>query len=426
MIEHIYVVLGSGNSDIGKGWLTATIASLLPRALPVKIDPLLNNQFPADLGIHLGKGKRKKIVSEDFETYREMGLPVFPESNILNGALLLEFLQKPLKVLSRGDSKKLTFADLSELLAKKLFGLTNLVDECRNLVIEVGGIVTDREHIWIPNALKLLGIKANLTPEIVILSYIEYSEVGFPIKTQNVRMAIRDTQSRYGLPIKACFVRRRHVPNFITEAQIRKELLNIAFETQLSPDKVIFEENVADVFKLRTIVETTGLFGPQKEQTLVSSCLLGVPCRYDGTSRKLPKEVLKELLSREVVTVCPELLAGLGVPRTACEIVGGNGHDVLDGKAKVLSKSGQDMTEYFVVGAQKTLEIVQRFLPSRIILCDKSPSCGGAHIFDGTFSGKLKHGRGILPALLERSRFRYVTNTELSTKAGLIEKEEEA
>lgn len=412
MLEHIYVVVGSGNSDIGKGWLTAAISSVLPRALPVKIDPFLNTSFPADIGISLNG----KFVSEDLETYRRLGLPIFPESNIINGALLLELLQQPVKTFVRRDGqviKKLTFADLSELLANHLLGLTNLIDGCSNLVIEVGGIITDQENIWIPNALKLLGVKSGVLPELIILSYIEHSEVGFPIKTQNVRFAIRQAQSHYGLPIKACFVRRRHVPYDITAEQIQGELRNIAYETQLDSNKVVFEDNFADVFDLRNFIDSLGIFKYQPQALMISACLLGIPCRHDGTSIAIHPKIMSKLHSCEVIAICPELLAGFDTPRTPCEIIGGDGDDVLTGKAKVLTQDGQDVTEKLKLGAQKAAEIAIRIRPSQVILCDKSPSCGVLHIYDGTFSHQVKEGIGLFPAFLKRYQLQYISNAQL-------------
>lgn len=409
MLEHIYVVVGSGTSDIGKGWLTASIASVLPGALPVKIDPFLNTQFPRDIGYQLGD----KHVSDDLRTYEQLGLPVFPESNIVNGALLLELLGSPERKLTRDTIKKLTFSDLSEVLAERLLSATRKVPNCRNLVIEVGGIVTDRESIWIPNALKLLGISVGVTPRVVILSYVEFSETGFPIKTQNVRNAIRETQSRYGLPIHACFVRRRHVPPRVTTKMIREELANIAFETQLAADTIVFEDNFGSLFDLRDFILATGIFATPLQTVIVSGCLVGIPCRWNAAASMLIPKLVDELGSSEVITICPELLAGLPVPRDPCEITGGDGKDVLNGKALVVSNKGCDLTKEFVDGARRALEVILRYWPARIVLCDKSPSCGGSQIHDGSFSGTLKTGCGILPALLAERQIPYIASSKL-------------
>jgi uncharacterized protein YbbK (DUF523 family) len=359
------------------------------------------------------------MVSEDLDTYRKLGLPVFPESNILNGSLLLELLKKPPKMLSRGNIKKITFSDVSILLAEKLAQLPNLLDECENLVIEIGGIITDQENVWIPDALRLLGKKTGVMPEIVILSYLEYSEAGFPIKTQNVRYAIRQSRRHYGLPIKACFVRRRHLPTHITEAQIQLELRNIAFETQLPKELIIFEDNFSDVAELGRFVDSTGIFKAQVNPILVSACLLGIPCRHDGTTKELNWQVLNELRIGELIAVCPELLAGFDIPRMPCEIVGGDGYNVLDGSAKILTADRQNVTDQFILGAQRALEVVFHHHPKRIILCNKSPSCGVSLIYDGTFSHVVKGGCGVFPALLKRYGFENV-ETQSVDRTGSI------
>ena len=416
MLEHIYVVVGSGMSDIGKGWLTGSIASLLPNALPVKIDPMLNRQFPSGIGMTL----EGRVISEDFLTYKELGLPVYPECNIVGGGLLLEFLQQSEKILDhgfdRGSTKKLTFADLSEFLADKLLSLTNLLDDCRNMVIEVGGTITDSEHVYIPAAIRALGNKADIIPEVLVLSFFEHPETdtGSPARTQNIRRAIRETRKKYSLPIKACFVRRRYVPEEFTDEQIKDEVVNIAFETQMPSTEIIYLANFPNVHDLKRKLKEIEIFEDEKEIYLVSACLLGIPCRYDGTADELDPYIVSLLKEREVIAICPELLAGLPTPRGPFEIVGGDGHDVLDGAAKVMSLDGVDYTRQFTDGAQKALEIAKRMKASEAILYYRSPSCGCLQIYDGSFSGKLKPGYGIFGALLERNGIRCIPNISIT------------
>ena len=138
---------------------------------------------------------------------------------------------------------------------------------------------------------------------------------------------------------------------------------------------------------------------------MVSACLLGIPCRYDGGTTQLNWQVLKELGSGEFITICPELLAGFSIPRIPCEIVGGDGNDVLNGTARVLTSEKIDVTEKFVLGAQKAMEVVLRLQPKRFILCNKSPSCGVTNIYDGTFSHVIRDGCGVFPALLKQYGF---------------------
>lgn len=130
----------------------------------------------------------------------------------------------------------------------------------------------------------------------------------------------------------------------------------------------------------------------------VSLCLTGAKCRYNGsTKRNLP---LLESIGEEYLTVCPEVCAGLKIPRPPSEIVGGAGADVLSGKARVIDKEGLDITEPFIDGAGKALEICIKNGVTRAYLQARSPSCGLGRVYDGTFSGTLIAGNGILAELL--------------------------
>lgn len=134
---------------------------------------------------------------------------------------------------------------------------------------------------------------------------------------------------------------------------------------------------------------------------IVSGCLAGRPCRYDGEARE-NKNIKKLVEEKKAVIACPECLAGLKIPREPAEIVGGDGYDVLDGKARVMSKDGKDVTEEFIKGAQKFLEYSQMKGAAVVYLKKKSPSCGCGEIYDGTFSGNLVKGDGVTTALLKR------------------------
>ena len=139
------------------------------------------------------------------------------------------------------------------------------------------------------------------------------------------------------------------------------------------------------------------------ERILVSACLLGQPVRYDGTGRR-SDDVLFALWRDQgrLVPICPEVRGGLPVPRPAAEISGGSGEDVLDGRAKVLTRDGTDVTRHFVDGAWQALEQARSHGARIAILKEGSPSCGGLRIFDGTFAGRKVLGEGVTTALLER------------------------
>lgn len=134
---------------------------------------------------------------------------------------------------------------------------------------------------------------------------------------------------------------------------------------------------------------------------LVSACLLGLPCRYDG--RAAPVPTLQEMAARGLaLPCCPEALGGLGVPHPPAEIVGGDGEDVLEGRARVVTLQGRDVTGEFLQGAQAALRLAQRWGVKRAILKSYSPSCGTRHIYDGTFGGRVREGQGVTAALLRR------------------------
>ena len=135
---------------------------------------------------------------------------------------------------------------------------------------------------------------------------------------------------------------------------------------------------------------------------LISACLAGLEVRYNGTHCK--NEALLDLIkTNKVMTVCPEVLGGLLTPREPAEIVGGDGEAVLDGTAKVISKTGQDVTDNFIKGAYATLEKAKELNVSMIILKENSPSCGSSMIYDGTFNGSKVTGNGVTAALLKRN-----------------------
>jgi len=130
---------------------------------------------------------------------------------------------------------------------------------------------------------------------------------------------------------------------------------------------------------------------------LISACLVGVRCRYDGEN--VPDKALQELFeSGQAIPVCPELLGGLPCPRECCEIA-----QAPSGVRKVLSKSNKDLTPEFELGATKTLELCKVLGITTAILKFRSPSCGYGKIYDGTFSGNIINGNGVTGDLLAQN-----------------------
>ena len=132
---------------------------------------------------------------------------------------------------------------------------------------------------------------------------------------------------------------------------------------------------------------------------MVSACLLGVNCRYDGKSKPQP-ELKPQLEGRRIIAFCPECLGELPTPRLPAEIQKGDGAAVLAGEVLVLNREGEDYTPQFKAGAEATLRLYREHQPELIICKANSPSCGFGKIYDGTFSGRLRTGDGVTAALL--------------------------
>ncbi|MFH8607150.1 DUF523 domain-containing protein [Streptomyces sp. NPDC018029] len=138
------------------------------------------------------------------------------------------------------------------------------------------------------------------------------------------------------------------------------------------------------------------------DSVLVSACLRGVPCRYDGRDKALP-ELDEAVAGRTVVSFCPEAAGGLPTPRRPAELVGGDGHDVLDGTARVVEDTGRDVTAEFVDGARRALAAARHGGCTEALLMPRSPSCGRGTVYDGSFGGELVAGDGVTAALFERN-----------------------
>ncbi|MEC1525635.1 DUF523 domain-containing protein [Neobacillus niacini] len=144
---------------------------------------------------------------------------------------------------------------------------------------------------------------------------------------------------------------------------------------------------------------------------LVSSCLAGLEVRYNGT-HSLDNRISKLVGEYKAVTICPELLGGFSTPREPAEIVGGDGEDVLDGKAKVVEKSGEDVTELYIKGAYATLEKAKKINATIVVLKENSPSCGSSMIYNGEFKGKKIVGNGVTSALLKRNGLQVISEEQ--------------
>lgn len=134
-----------------------------------------------------------------------------------------------------------------------------------------------------------------------------------------------------------------------------------------------------------------------KESILISACLLGVRCRYDGGSK--PQEPILRLMEKyTLIPVCPEQLGGLPTPRLPSERIG----------AQVVMKDGTDVTAAYRRGAEEALRLARLFGCRRAVLKERSPSCGSGAVYDGTFTGTVIPGDGVTAQLLKANGIQVV------------------
>jgi len=139
-----------------------------------------------------------------------------------------------------------------------------------------------------------------------------------------------------------------------------------------------------------------------KNKALISSCLLGINSRYNG-SNCLTKYLNVYMEKYDLIPVCPEQMGGLSTPRLKSEINKGNGFDVLEGKARVFTENGDDITENFINGAKEVLKICNTLGINIAFFKEKSPSCGVSKIYN---NGKICNGCGVTTALLLKNNIK--------------------
>ena len=154
------------------------------------------------------------------------------------------------------------------------------------------------------------------------------------------------------------------------------------------------------------------------EKILISSCLIGHKVRYHGKDAMCSNSNITQWIKdKRIIMVCPEVSAGLPIPRPPCEIIGGDGHDVIVGKARVISNSNIDRTDAFIRGAYNALKLVEMHKIRIAILKSNSPSCGNKNIYDGSHSGKIVNGSGVTAALLQEHGVQVFNDFEINEAA---------
>ena len=138
------------------------------------------------------------------------------------------------------------------------------------------------------------------------------------------------------------------------------------------------------------------------EKILVSACLLGINCKYDGENNKNDK-VIEYIKGKEVIPICPEIMGGLPTPRIPSEIKDN----------KVITKENKDVTNSFYKGAEEVLYLAKLLNVKKALLKAKSPSCGVGEIYDGTFTHTKIKGDGITTRLLKENNIEVITELDL-------------
>jgi uncharacterized protein YbbK (DUF523 family) len=150
---------------------------------------------------------------------------------------------------------------------------------------------------------------------------------------------------------------------------------------------------------------------------LISSCLLGIACRYDGGHSRV-EELVAKAKDIHLIPICPEQFGGLPTPRSPVTILNGDGRAVLAGQGQVINSSGQNVTAPFLKGARETLRLAEISGATTALLKDKSPSCGLATPYCETDTG---YGLGVTAALLTSAGIRVIEIDPQGIKKGFIE-----
>ncbi len=155
---------------------------------------------------------------------------------------------------------------------------------------------------------------------------------------------------------------------------------------------------------------------------LISACLLGRPVRYDGKGKPLIHPAIDGWRAEgRLVAFCPEQAGGLSTPRPPAEIEGGaSGEDVIEGRARVIEKTGRDVTKAFVEGGEKAIDFARANGCAHALLIDGSPSCGSGFIYDGSFSGVRHPGLGVTAALLRQAGIAVFSDREIEALVARI------
>ncbi|ARO22743.1 DUF523 domain-containing protein [Rhizobium sp. S9] len=159
-----------------------------------------------------------------------------------------------------------------------------------------------------------------------------------------------------------------------------------------------------------------------QSKILVSACLMGHAVRYNGRAKPLLHPAIERWRAEgRLVTICPEMSAGMAVPRPPAEIAdGATGEEVLAGTARVIELTGGDVTAEFLQAAENAVALARQTGCHYALLIDGSPSCGSAFIYDGTFSGRRQAGNGVTAAALKAAGVEVFSHGEIDRLIGRL------
>ena len=136
------------------------------------------------------------------------------------------------------------------------------------------------------------------------------------------------------------------------------------------------------------------------QNVLISACLLGVDCKYNGSNNKLDDKIIHSLKEKyNLIPVCPEIMGGMPTPRNPVEISDG----------KVFDYDGEEFTKEFEKGSEEVVKLAKLYDATIAILKENSPSCGSNYIYDGTFNHKKIKGKGIAALKLSKENIKLFT-----------------
>ncbi|HAT1681081.1 TPA: DUF523 domain-containing protein [Klebsiella oxytoca] len=162
-----------------------------------------------------------------------------------------------------------------------------------------------------------------------------------------------------------------------------------------------------------------------KSKILVSACLMGFQVRYNGSHKaRLTDALTRWQREGRLVTHCPELAAGLPVPRLPAEILNAQGAEVMQNRGQIVESDGKDVTAHYQLAAWLALKAAQEEGGAAALLTDGSPTCGSQFIYDGTFKGQRKPGAGVAAALLREHGIKVFSEQQLPQLLAWMEQRE--